>query len=184
MTYQVYRLTSRCTDGTSVTVRSGSTQLATDKLNNAVTVLQIWLENWRININLSKCSIIIFSKRRSHYSVNLPQLSSFIHPLIGQVRSNTWGYPRLHTDYKHHINKPQAGTDLSYRQCSPPQLTWPCPHLTTHQSPLRSALRHAAYSHFNTHQIFQSNLLAIISELPQVKPTDALHTTNKLLCKL
>jgi hypothetical protein len=49
-------------DDTSVTVRSGSIQLAVNKLNHVFKILEPWLEKWRIKVNASKCSATLFSK--------------------------------------------------------------------------------------------------------------------------
>lgn len=41
--------------------------------NSAIKLLKPWLEKWRIKTDVSKCPIILFAKRRSHYCVKPPQ---------------------------------------------------------------------------------------------------------------
>jgi hypothetical protein len=85
-------------DDTNVTVRSGSRKLAAGKLNSAIKMLEPWFEKWRITINVSKCSVILFSKRRVHLSTT--------HPIIklhhtNMTLTNQVKYLRVTLDTKH-----------------------------------------------------------------------------------
>ena len=64
-------------DYTSVTICSGSMQLATSKVNSVASLLEPWIEKLRVNINISKLSITVFSERCSHYSIN--KIPSYTH---------------------------------------------------------------------------------------------------------
>ena len=50
--------------------------------------LKPWLQKWRIKIIGRKCSTVLISKLRSHYSVN-----SFIYKWIGRIGSDIFGLP-------------------------------------------------------------------------------------------
>jgi hypothetical protein len=54
-------------DGTNISVRSGSTDIAVRKLTAAVALLETWFRKWRIKMNTQKCTITLFSRRLRHY---------------------------------------------------------------------------------------------------------------------
>jgi hypothetical protein len=53
-------------DDTRISVRSGSVDLAVRKLNSALALLEPWLQKWRIQVNIHKSSVTLFSRRSRH----------------------------------------------------------------------------------------------------------------------
>jgi len=136
-------------------------------------ILQPWLQKWRIKISVRKCSITLFSERRSHYHVN-----SVIHTLIGQIRSDFLG---LHlptyrcVQQNHRLRRLCPGLHRS----SSNNINLA---LTIYKSLIRSTLTYAApvggqaaNTHFNILQNFQNKLLRMITKSPRVTPIDTLN---------
>jgi hypothetical protein len=57
---------SVCPDDTSISVQSGSIDVAARKLNAATGLSEPWFRKWRIRNNTNKCTITPFSKRLRH----------------------------------------------------------------------------------------------------------------------
>jgi hypothetical protein len=90
----------------NVTVRSGSVQLAVNKLSDVIKILEPWFEKWRIKITVNKCSTTLFSKRLNHLRYDLPLLKIFRTSIAW---SNEVKYLGVILDrkltYRSHINK-------------------------------------------------------------------------------
>jgi hypothetical protein len=164
-------------DDTNVTVRSGSVQLAVNKLSDVIKTLEPWFEKWRIKINVNKCSTTLFSKRLNHLRYDLPPLKIF---RTNIAWSNEVKYLGVILDrkltYRSHINNSVTKANHRLRQLYPilnkssfininlaltiyktlirPIITYAAP-----------AWGYAAKTHLSKLQVFQNKVLRIVTKL-------------------
>jgi hypothetical protein len=174
-------------DDAAINVRSGDVSLAVRKLNAALALLEPWLLNWRIQINIHKSSVTIFSKRRNHLRGPLSPVTLF-NQYIPWINNPKYLGVTLDSKmtFKLHITHTLRKLNYRLRQLYPiinrsssidihlaltiykalirPIMTYACP-----------VWGFAALTHINKLQAFQNKTLRIITKLPKVVPILTLH---------
>jgi hypothetical protein len=174
-------------DDTSISVRSGSVDLAVRKLNTSLALLQPWLQKWRIKINTQKSTVTLFSRRRSHLRGSVSAVKLFNENIPWTKETKYLGVTLDSTlNFKSHISRILQKLNLRLRQLFPILNRSSAIDinlaLTIYKSLLRSIMTYAcpvwgfaAPSHIKKLQTFQNKVLRIITKLPRVTPTVTLH---------
>lgn len=166
--------------------------LAARQVQRNLTLLEDWLEKWRIKININKCQAILFSKKTKNFRILPPPLQLHGQPIewkeevkylgitldkkllfkrhIDTIKGKAYGklkrlYPVLNPK-----SKLQYKTALTlYKTLLRPIITYACP-----------VWGHAARCHIKKLQIFQNKMLYMITKLPRVTPVNVLHDQTRM----
>ena len=174
-------------DDTLITSQSIDPELAAQRVQENITLLEDWLSKWRIQINTNKCQAIMYSRKTSILS-NLPPkltikgeqidwtpqvkylgvtLDNKLHfkPHITNALGKAHGqlkrlYPLLNEKSKLH-NRVQI---TMYKTLLRPILTYASP-----------IWAQAAKRHINKLQVFQNRILYNATKIPRYTPVNILH---------
>jgi hypothetical protein len=179
-------------DDAAINVRSGDVTLAVRKLNAALALMEPWLLNWRIQININKSSVTIFSKRRNHLKGPLSPVTLFNQHLPWINNPKYLGVtldPKM--TFKLHITHTLRKLNYRLRQLYPiiNRSSSIDIHLalTIYKALIRPIMTYAspvwgfaALTHINKLQAFQNKTLRIITKLPKVLPIHTLHEQTNI----
>ena len=174
-------------DDTLITGQSKYPNLAADQVQRNITLLEDWLQKWKIQINPQKCQAIVYSKKTSILRNPPPPLT-----INGEAINwnHTVKYLGITLDekllYRNHINHSigKAYAQLNrlfpllnkksklhsriqvtiYKTLFRPILTYACP-----------VWAHAAKSHIQKLQKFQNKMLYTATKIPKYTPVNIMH---------
>ncbi|KAL4096526.1 hypothetical protein QTP88_021465 [Uroleucon formosanum] len=169
---------------------------SSDKIENVIVniqshldVIQIWAQKWKIVLNPTKSTAVIFSLRRpTNYNSlkinghNIPWSQNIKYLGVILDKKLTWN-PHISSKVQQGYQRLKILYPLINRQTS---LSWKCSILLYKQI-IRPLLLYAvpvwgqcAPTHINKIQVLQSKVLRVISNAPWFVRNDALHTDFNL----